>query len=65
MYFALRIGFVCTPLLFLQNINQQGLRFLLINICNYNWKVPSPLIFTFVNTLPFFDKKFDFPRYSR
>lgn len=37
----------------------------MINICNYNWKVPSPLIFTFVNTLPFFDKKFDFPRYSR
>lgn len=61
MYFALRTGFVCTPLLFLQNINQQELQSKLIYICNYNWKIPSLLIFTFVNTLPFSIKNSIFP----
>lgn len=65
MYFALRTGFVCTPLLFLQKYKSTGITLVVDYICNYNWRESSLLIFTFVNTLPFFDKKFDFPRYSR
>lgn len=49
------------PYCFYKNINQQGLRLLLIYICNYNWKIPSLLIFTFVNTLPFSIKNSIFP----
>lgn len=49
------------PYCFYKNINQQELQSKLIYICNYNCKIPSLLIFTFINTLPFSIKNSIFP----